>query len=125
MKKIDFQLNNREPIYLQIMNYIKRRIISGELGMGEKLLSVRELATELMVNPNTIQRAYTELENEELIYTRRGLGKYVTEDIRIIKILKQESAESILNNFIRTMKELGITKGEALEFINNNYEKVN
>lgn len=93
--------------------------------MGEKLLSVRELATELMVNPNTIQRAYTELENEELIYTRRGLGKYVTEDIRIIKILKQESAESILNNFIRTMKELGITKGEALEFINNNYEKVN
>lgn len=123
--KIDFELNNKEPIYLQIMNYIKRKIISGELGMGEKLLSVRELASELTVNPNTIQRVYSELENEGLIFTKRGLGKYVTEDIAIVKKLKRESAEEVLNTFLKFMKELGISKEEVVELINNKYEKVN
>lgn len=125
MIKINLELNNKEPIYLQIMNYIKKKIIVGEISMGEKLLSVRELASELTVNPNTIQRVYAELENEGLIFTKRGLGKYVTEDFSVVKKLKRESAEEVLNTFLRTMKELGMSKEEVMELVNNKYEKVN
>lgn len=119
--EIDFELNNKEPIYLQIMNYIKRRVLSGELKKGDRLESVRELASKLKVNPNTIQRVYSELETEGIIYTQRGLGKYITEDVNILKKLEQESANEVLDTFIKSMKELGFTKTEVLEFINTRY----
>ncbi|WP_238883557.1 GntR family transcriptional regulator [Clostridium sp. YIM B02551] len=119
--KIDFELNNKEPIYLQIMNYIKRRVLSGELRKGDRLESVRELASKLKVNPNTIQRVYSELETEGIIYTQRGLGKYITEDVNILKRLEQESANEVLDTFIKNMKELGFTKTEVIDFINTRY----
>ncbi|MDD7795203.1 GntR family transcriptional regulator [Clostridium sp. 'White wine YQ'] len=119
--KIDFELNNKEPIYLQIMNYIKRRVLSGELKKGDRLESVRELASKLKVNPNTIQRVYSELETEGIIYTQRGLGKYITEDVNILKKLEQESAHEVLDTFIKSMKELGFTKTEVIDFINTRY----
>ncbi|MBL4931343.1 GntR family transcriptional regulator [Clostridium paridis] len=119
--KIDFELNNKEPIYLQIMNYIKRRVLSGELKKGDRLESVRDLASKLKVNPNTIQRVYSELETEGIIYTQRGLGKYITEDVNILKKLEQESANEVLDTFIKSMKELGFTKTEIIDFINTRY----
>ncbi|MNO63506.1 HTH-type transcriptional repressor YtrA [compost metagenome] len=121
MKEIDFEFNNREPIYLQIVNYIKKKIISEELEMGEKLESVRELASRLKVNPNTIQRVYGELELEKLIYTQRGLGKYVTEDREIIDKLKKENAKELLESFITNMKELGLNKEEVVNLINEKF----
>ena len=74
------ELNTKEPIYLQIIAYMKKKIVSGELKGGERVLSVREYASEVKVNPNTIQKVYNELENQGLIYTQRGIGKFVTED---------------------------------------------
>jgi len=121
VKEIDFEFNNREPIYLQIVNYIKKKIISEELEMGEKLESVRELASRLKVNPNTIQRVYGELELERLIYTQRGLGKYVTEDREIIDKLKKENAKELLESFITNMKELGLNKEEVVNLINEKF----
>jgi DNA-binding transcriptional regulator YhcF (GntR family) len=121
VKEIDFEFNNREPIYLQIVNYIKKKIISEELEMGEKLESVRELASRLKVNPNTIQRVYGELELEKLIYTQRGLGKYVTEDREIIDKLKKENAKELLESFITNMKELGLNKEEVVNLINEKF----
>jgi len=121
VKEIDFEFNNREPIYLQIVNYIKKKIISEELEMGEKLESVRELASRLKVNPNTIQRVYGELELERLIYTQRGLGKYVTEDRAIIDKLKKENAKELLESFITNMKELGLNKEEVVNLINEKF----
>ena len=84
--------NDNLPIYIQIMNLLKSKMVSGEISGGDKLPSVREFSKELKVNPNTIQRAYQELEREELVFTQRGMGTFVTEDIEIIKRLKKNMA---------------------------------
>ena len=110
--------NDNLPIYIQIMNLIKKKVISGELKGGEKLSSVRELSTELKVNPNTIQRSYQELERENLVFTQRGMGTFVTEDETIIKDLKNNMATNMVKSFILEMKSLGFTPKEIVDLIN-------
>lgn len=112
---MDFKSNL--PIYIQIINLIKRNIVSGEIKGGEKLSSVRELSTELKVNPNTIQRAYQELEREDLVFTQRGMGTFVTEDEDIIRKLKRDMASSIVSSFINDMKSIGYKKDKIIELI--------
>ena len=75
-----WEFQDHLPIYAQLMDTLKRRIITGRYLPGEKLPSVRELAAEAGINPNTVQRAFSELEREGLIYTQRATGKYVTKD---------------------------------------------
>jgi len=111
--------NENLPIYIQIMNLIKKRIIKGELKEGDKLPSVRELSTELKVNPNTVQRSYQELERENLVYTQRGMGTFVTEDQNIIKELKQNVASNLVNSFIEDMKSLGFSLEDIVTIIND------
>lgn len=110
--------NNNLPIYIQIMDYIKKRISSGELKEGDKLDSVRELSTKLKVNPNTIQRTYQELEREGLVFTQRGMGTFVTEDIDMILKLKNDRASNMVNDFIEGMKDLGFSSDNIIELIN-------
>lgn len=110
------------PIYVQIIEYIKRKIISMELKGGDKLPSVRELSGELKVNPNTVQRSYQELERENLVYTQRGMGTFVTEDIEVIKDLKKNMASGIVLNFIKEMKALGFSIEETKDLINSKKE---
>lgn len=112
------EFNENLPIYIQIMNIIKRKIIKGELKVGNKLPSVRDLSTELKVNPNTIQRAYQELERENLVYTQRGMGTFVTEDENIIRDLKKSMASNLVNNFIEDMKSLGFSLEDIMMIIN-------
>ena len=109
--------NENLPIYMQIMNLIKRRIVSGNLKEGEKLPSVRELSIDLKVNPNTIQRSYQELERENLVFTQRGTGTFVTEDKAVIKELKQTMASNRVKSFILDMKSLGIDSKEIVDLI--------
>ncbi|AIM10674.1 GntR family transcriptional regulator [Bacillus anthracis] len=78
--KIEFSPNT--PIYIQVMEYIKKEIVTGHLLPGDKIPSVRELASELQVNPNTIQRTFQELERDGVVVTRRGMGRYVTNEGR-------------------------------------------
>ncbi|WP_461205336.1 GntR family transcriptional regulator [Clostridium sp. DL1XJH146] len=111
------EFNDRSPIYVQIVQCIKKQIISGELKMGEKLMSVREFATEIKVNPNTIQRAYGELEREKMIYTERGKGKYVTTDDDRIQKLKKDMANSLVNDFIDQMLQMAFNKEEIANMI--------
>ncbi|WP_353093601.1 GntR family transcriptional regulator [Tissierella praeacuta] len=106
------------------MNLIKKRIVIGELKEGEKLPSVRELSTELKVNPNTIQRSYQELEREDLVFTQRGTGTFVVEDKEIIKDLKKNMASNVVKSFIIDMKSLGFTSEEIIELINENAKEV-
>ncbi len=117
------EFNNNLPIYLQIMDLIKSQVSKGELSIGEKLPSVRELSKDLKVNPNTIQRVYQELEREEIIYTQRGMGSFITEDVELIKNLKSESVMSLIENFVGEMHNLGYSDGEVIEkvkeFINS------
>lgn len=97
----------RIPIYLQIMEKIKKDIIAERLKLGDKMPSVRALAVQLKVNVNTVQRVYQELEREEVILTKRGIGSFVTEDGNMIQRIKQEMAYEVLRNFIMGMRELG------------------
>lgn len=98
-------------------------MVSGEISGGDKLPSVRELSKELKVNPNTIQRAYQELEREELVFTQRGMGTFVTEDIEIIKSLKRNMARELVDRFFMEMKKLGFNSDEVKSIVSDWSEK--
>ena len=121
---MEMKLNSKEPIYIQIKRFMKMKIVSGQLKEGERLLSVRDYAAELKVNPNTIVRVYSELENEGLVNTQRGIGKFVTEDVENIKDLKKQSSTDLLKDFILKSKFLGFSKEEIIELIIEMYEEV-
>lgn len=109
--------DNNIPIYIQIMDKIKRDIISGKLKPNEKLLPVRELSLKLKVNPNTLQKALSELEDLKLIFTERTNGKYVTSDIKLIEKERNKEAKKLTENYITSMKSLGINEKELKEYM--------
>lgn len=111
------------PIYVQLVKEIIIAVISGNLKPGEKLPSVREFSLQKKVNPNTMQKALAELENLNLIYTERTNGKYVTNDIKIIKEYKNKYAKKITNNYITNMLNLGYEKEKIVEIIKESEEK--
>ena len=122
-EKMDLELTTKEPIYIQIKRHIEMKIISGILKGGQRMPSVREYANELKVNPNTIQRVYFELENDKLIKTQRGIGKFVTEDKEIINELKKEKSRDIFREFINSTKVIGLNKEEVISLINEMYQE--
>lgn len=109
--------DNNIPIYIQVLEYIKIYIISGVFKCGEKLPSVREFATTFKVNPNTMQKALTELENMELIYTERTNGKYVTNDSKVIEKLKDEYALTLSKSYFEGMKRIGLSKADSIRYL--------
>lgn len=109
--------DNNIPIYIQVLEYIKIYIISGVFKCGEKLPSVREFATTFKVNPNTMQKALTELENMELIYTERTNGKYVTNDSKVIEKLKDEYALTLAKSYFEGMKRIGLSKDDSIRYL--------
>jgi DNA-binding transcriptional regulator YhcF (GntR family) len=106
--------NSTSPIYLQIMNLVKERIVAGILKPGDKLPSVREQAEILAVNPNTVQRAYIELEREGVSETRRGTGTFIAERETLVSGLRTEMARTVTGNFIEGMRALGFTDEQLL-----------
>lgn len=114
------EFDNNLPIYIQIMNYIKGEIVTGKLKPGDKILSVRELASELQINPNTVQRTFQELEREEIVETRRGMGRYVTSNEGTILTIKKEMAKDVLDRFIRGMQDLGFQDEDILAAVAEN-----
>lgn len=111
------QFTGSIPIYLQIIRYIKKQIISGELKSEDKVPSVRELADKLSVNPNTVSRAYQELEREGLTETRRGMGTYIVEDDTMKERLKKELSETLIFDFLKEMKDSSFTDKEIISLI--------
>lgn len=114
---ITYSFDNERPIYLQLMEMIKIQIISGKIKPGEKLPSVRDYAHEVKVNPNTVQKALTELERENLIYTERTNGKYVTDNSSLINQLKTKIANNLIIKFIEDMNDIGISKEEIITYL--------
>jgi GntR family transcriptional regulator len=108
------EFNNNIPIYLQIIDIIKQDIVVGQLKAGQKMLSVRELAGILKVNPNTMQRVYQELERERITFTKRGMGTYVTEEEKTISSLKEELSKKIILDFVEGMNKLGFSNKEMI-----------
>lgn len=105
------------PVYLQIMETVKRRIIMGEYKAGDKLPSVRELADEARVNPNTMQKALSELEREGIICSQRTTGRFVSWDEEAIKELRNTLAKEIVRDFLQKMTGLGFTHEEIVDII--------
>ena len=105
------------PIYIQIMDLIKKQMISKELLPGEKLPSVREMSKQLEVNPNTVQRAYIEMEREMLVYTKRGQGTFIIDEPKVVFKLRQEMVLDRVAKFVREMEEFGFSHGELLKLI--------
>jgi len=103
------------PIYRQIADSIKIKIISGVFERGGKIPSVRELALEYGVNPNTAQRALAELERENLLYAERTNGRFVTDDAKAIKAAKVEMLFAEIDKFLSRMKSMGYSGGELID----------
>ena len=118
-----WELNSDRPIYTQILEKIQMRIISGIYQPGDRLPSVRELAAEANVNPNTMQKAFAELERSGLILTQRNSGRTVTEDTSMIKQVQTQVALSQVQSFFQTMMELGFNKEEILAFVTKAMEE--
>ena len=112
-----WNLDSDRPIYLQLMERIQHDIISGTYKPGDKLPSVRELAMEASVNPNTMQKALSELERLGLVHSRRTSGRFITEDETMIKQLKTETATEHIREFLKSMEYLGFTRPEILELV--------
>ena len=114
---MEYIFDNERPIYIQLVEMIRIEIVSGKFKKGQKIPSVRELALIMKVNPNTMQKALVELENEQLIYTERTNGKYVTEDEELIEKVKKELAKEIVDNYLNSMKNIGIDYNSAVKYL--------
>lgn len=112
-----WDLDNDRPIYLQLMERIRMDIIAGIYNPGDKLPSVRELALDAAVNPNTMQKALSELERDGLVYSQRTSGRFITEDAKMLKQLKTELATEQIRQFFEKMKQLGFEDKETLALI--------
>ena len=112
-----WEFKSDRPIYTQLLEQIELKIISGDYKAGDRLLSVRDLAAEAAVNPNTMQRALAELERMGLVYSQRTSGRTVTEDKELIHRIKEELARQHLEEFLVTMKKLGYTKEEIIRLM--------
>ena len=113
---MDKKLSENMPIYVQIMNSVKEAIAAGELAPSSRVPSVRELARDFEVNPNTMQRALNELEREGLLVSERTSGRFVTADKNLIDELKNEMAAKTTDDFRKEMAALGFSDDEMMDF---------
>lgn len=114
-----FTFTNDRPIYLQLVEQLQLYIVSGKIPPGGKLPSVRDLSLQAKVNPNTMQRALSELETDKLIFTERTNGKYVTTNLRQIKKIQDRFLRLKITTFLQDIKKLGYNQEEITEIINS------
>lgn len=117
------KFNTTTPIYLQIINSIKKDIVTGTLTCGSRLDSVRALSEKFEVNLNTMQRACAELERQGILCTQRGIGSFVTEDQKVIAELKKEMSADLVESFISGMAGIGYNREEIFNIVREELEK--
>ena len=113
-----WKFNDEQPIYQQIISKIKERIVAGEWKAGSKLKSVRELALEAGVNPNTMQKALAELEREGLVYSQRTAGRFVSDNKEKTDRLQEEMTMECIKTFVAQMEKMGYKKEQIIEMLN-------
>lgn len=116
---MSWNLNSERPIYAQIMERITLDIISGAYPPGAKLPSVRDLAQDAGVNPNTMQKALSELERTGLIYSQRTSGRFTTEDLAMIEKTKNNLASEQIKEFLEKMERIGFCRETTIQLIQN------
>ena len=114
---IKFVFDNERPIYIQLVEQLRLAIVSGQYAASSRLPSVRELATIAQVNPNTMQKALQELEEQQLIFTERTNGKFVTEDKKLIAKYKKQLATASAKTYLADTQKIGATFGEAINIL--------
>lgn len=112
-----WSFDNDRPIYTQLLEQIELKIISGEYPLGSKMPSVRDLASEAAVNPNTMQRALQELERNGLVITQRTAGRMVTQDEILVREIRDRTAKEQTAKYLQIMRQLGIDRQQIKEFI--------
>ena len=118
-----WNLDNDRPIYPQLMERIQHDIISGVYQPGDKLPSVRDLAVEAAVNPNTMQKALAELERCGLVHSQRTSGRFITDDAALLKEMQTELAQEHIQDFFMQMRKLGFSDEDTLEMITDTIKK--
>ena len=118
----NWSFDNQRPIYSQIIEQIKGFITAGIMEPGERLPSVRDMAAEAGVNPNTMQRAMAELEREGLVYSQRTSGRFITEDRELIERTRNSLAQAEVRTFVEKMRSLNISTQQILRLIKEESE---
>lgn len=116
------QFDNNIPIYIQVKDKIKQNIVLRKIKTGEKLLSARDFSKQIGVNLNTVAKVYKELENECIVYTKRGLGTFVTDSEDKIKLLQLELANELVTKFLKGMKNIGYDNKKIYHILNSKME---
>ncbi|MDP4093307.1 MAG: GntR family transcriptional regulator [Bacillota bacterium] len=117
MGSFKIELDLTKPLYEQVLDQIRHAIARGEVELGSKIPSVRELALQLKINPNTVMRAYQELERDKLCETRRGQGTFITSSEEKVMEIKKSLAKDALNVFVSSMKDLGMDRSSAQKLL--------
>lgn len=118
---MNFTANDREPVYLQIIRYMRQQIVKGELKPGDPVPSRREMAVSIKVNPNTVQKAYKEMEEMGVINTVRTHQSKITTDEKIISKIRKDLIHESLELFISNMKAIDVEKEEIIKIIKESY----
>ena len=118
-EKMSWNLDSDRPVFIQIIEHIELEIVSGKLPPGSRVASVRELAADASVNPNTMQRALSELERDGYMHSERTSGRFITEDTYLIDALKTRLATAQVKEFLGSMKKMGLSNEEILKLVNN------
>ena len=112
-----WSFSSDKPVYVQIAEKIERSVLSGEYQPGQQIPTVRQLALEAAVNPNTVQHAFTELERKGILISHSTLGRYVTSDTAVLEACRRQMAERVIEHFIRDLAVLSISAEEAITMI--------
>lgn len=114
--------DGRYPIYEQIVQELRRSLVKNEIKPGERIPSIRDMAMMLTVNTNTVQRAYQEMERQQLIYSQRGTGYFVMNDDNLVGKVKQDMVASSISQFVEEMSALGYTGSDIVKALNQHLE---
>ncbi|MBR2077703.1 MAG: GntR family transcriptional regulator [Exiguobacterium sp.] len=120
---MNMQFNTRAPVYLQVVDYFKKKMALGELKAGDEMPSRRELANDLKINPNTVQKAFKEMEDQQLITTERNRPSRVTTDDVILKHIRSEIVDDAVAVFVEAIQELDVSVDELVEKIKQQYKE--
>lgn len=114
-------LNNRDPVYVQVIRYFKEQIATGKIEPGQVIPSRRELANQIKINPNTAQRAYKEMEEQGLIYTERNLPSRITKDEKVLGRVRDELIDDAISEFVASIRSINVPIDEVVRLIKEKY----
>lgn len=119
---MNVNFNNRDPVYVQVIRHFKEQIAKGYFEPGQEIPSRRELANQLKINPNTVQRAYKEMEEQGLIFTEGNMPSRITKDETVLQGVREELITEAVDDFIGSIKAIKVPLSEVIEMVKEKYD---